>query len=70
MWVYRRDSSFPYQTWKPFPDDAIVLVKGIDGDRNIGPAKDFWWGYEDGFSGPTEGVIIAAKRLERPLKRN
>ena len=70
MWLKRRDSSFPYQTWKPFPDDAIVLVKNIYEDRNIGPAKDFWWGYEQDGRGTAEGVIIAAKRLDRPLKRN
>ncbi len=63
-WTYRwRDAPMPYQTWKPYPAEAIVQIVNAHGDGKIGPAGDFWWGWERGNS---EGVITAARRLDRP----
>ena len=70
MWKRRCDSSFPFQTWKPFPDDAIVLVKNAYDDSRIDLVKNFWWGYERELGQIGEGVIIKAKRLDRPKKRD
>ena len=66
MWKYRKDYWLPFQDWNEFPPNAIVLVRNAYGDRRIGLAKDFWWGYERDFGDIAEGVIIAAKRLDRP----
>lgn len=64
-WLYRADAAFPFQTWCPFPPEAIVQIGGLNPpyDTKIGPAKDFWWGYERENS---EGVIRKARRLDRP----
>lgn len=62
----RRDSSMPYQTWRAFPPEAIVLVKNAYGDSRIGLAGDMWWGYENDGGCISEGVITKAKRLDRP----
>ena len=66
-WMQRhRDAPMPYQDWRAFPADAIVQVKNIHGDSNIGPAGKFWWGYEEELGGIGGGVIIAARRLDTP----
>jgi hypothetical protein len=57
------EAPMPYQVWMAFPPDAIVQVKNIFGESNIGPAKDFWWGFER--DNPC-GVIRHARRLDRP----
>ena len=63
-WTYRwRDAPMPYQTWAPFPPDDIVQVVNVDGEDCIGPASLFWWGWEHG---NREGVILKARRLDRP----
>lgn len=64
-WKSRRDAGMPFQTWKPFPPEAIVQIKNAFGDSRIGPAKSFWWGYEEELGGVGEGVITAARRLDR-----
>lgn len=69
-WQHRCDSSFPYQTWEPFPPEAIVLIKNAYGDSRIGPAKRFWWGYETDFGTIAEGVIVQAKRLDKPKDKS
>lgn len=64
-WLYRVDAAFPFQTWRPFPPEAIVQIGGFnlnDGSK-IGPASSFWWGYE---RENLEGVIRRARRLDRP----
>jgi len=61
----RRDSSMPFQEWRAFPPDAIVLVKNAFGDRRIDIAGNLWWGYEEELGDIGEGVIVAAKRLDR-----
>lgn len=53
----------PYQTWAPFPPEAIVQIANADGEDRIGPASSFWWGWERGNG---EGVITKARRLDRP----
>ena len=64
--MYRRDSFMPYQDWNAFPGDAIVLVRNAYDDFRIGLAKNFWWGYEEDMGQVAEGVIVMAKRLDRP----
>lgn len=44
-WVSRINAAFPFQTWRPFPPEAIVQIKNCFGDSRIGPADTFWWGY-------------------------
>ena len=61
-WKRRRDSSLPCQTWNPFPPEAIVHVKNMYGEGNIGPASTFWWGWER----HDDGVIYSARRLDKP----
>lgn len=56
----------PYQEWRPFPPEAIVLVVNAYGDRKINQAKEFWWGYEMECGSIGEGVIVRAARLDRP----
>lgn len=63
-----RDAAMPYQNWQPFPSEAIVLVKNKFGDRTIAQAKDLWWGYEQDLGCTSEGVIIEARRLDRPKR--
>lgn len=63
--LHRRDSSMPYQTWKPFPPEAIVVVYNAYGDRKVDLAKNLWWGYEMESNQIGEGVIIRVKRLDR-----
>lgn len=63
-WTYRwRDAPMPYQTWAPFPPEAIVQVANAHGGGSIGPAGSFWWGWE---RENVEGVITKARRLDRP----
>lgn len=62
-WLRRSEAFMPYQTWLPFPPEAIVQIKNCHGDSNIGQAKDFWWGFE---RGNDEGVITIARRLDQP----
>jgi hypothetical protein len=61
----RTDAPMPYQTWKPFPDEAIVLVYNAYGDRRIAQCGTLWWGYENEVGAIGEGVITRAKRLDR-----
>ncbi len=61
----RRDAEFPYQTWKPFPDEAIVQVKNAYGESRIAQAKDLWWGYETECTQTGESVIMLARRLDK-----
>lgn len=63
---YRRDSSFPYQNWRPFPDEAIVKAYNAYGHSQIAPAGSLWWGYEEECGVISEGVIIKARRLDKP----
>ena len=65
-WKYRRDYWLPYQEWREFPSNAIVMVKNAYGDKRIDVVKNLWWGYERELDQIGEGVIIAAKRLDRP----
>lgn len=65
-WAERRNSGMPFQTWKPFPDAAIVQIKNCFGDSRIGPASSFWWGYEEELGSVGEGVIVKARRLDKP----
>lgn len=69
-WVYRKDTSMPYQMWKPFPDEALVQVSSYyeDVPDVIGLVKNFWWGYEEEVGQVGEGVIKRARRLDRPLR--
>ena len=59
------DAPLPYQEWRPFPDNAVVQIKGISGDSKIGVVKDFWWGYEEELGSIGEDVIIKARRLDK-----
>lgn len=62
-WKARRDSSFPRQTWRPFPADAIVEVSGHDRtETRIGVVSSFWWGWADGLEAGS--VIQYARRLD------
>lgn len=61
-WRYRKFSAFPYQTWLPFPPEAIVQVKNMYGESRIGRSITFWWGYEPW---NLERVITKARRLDR-----
>ena len=63
-----RDASFPYSGWHPFPPNAIVQVKNSKGQTNIGPAKSFWWGYEQELGVMSEGVITECRRLDHAKK--
>lgn len=66
-WLNRRDhASMPFQAWEPFPPDAIVQIKNVYGQSSIGPATAFWWGYEQEMGEIGDGVIIQARRLDRP----
>ena len=65
-WLLRNDARMPFQEWRPFPPEAIVQVKNAWGDSRIGPASSFWWGYEQEMGAIGEGVIYAARRLDRP----
>jgi hypothetical protein len=65
-YLLRRDSSMPYQNWNAFPSEAIVQVKNAYGDNRIAVSKDLWWGYESECGEIDEGVIIAARRLDKP----
>lgn len=67
IWCRRQDSAMPFQTWRAFPDDAIVQIRNAYGDTRIGLAKDFFWGYEEEMGHISEGTIIRARRLDRPL---
>ena len=62
----RRDSGLPFQNWNAFPPEAIVMVKNAYGDCRIDQAKNLWWGYEIECGAIGEGVIVQAKRLDRP----
>lgn len=62
----RRNAFMPYQEWNPYPPEAIVLVENSYEDKRIGLAKDFWWGYEEDMGSVADGVIIKARRLDRP----
>ena len=68
-WLERfKVAAMPYQDWKPFPPEAIVQVRSAfwpDVPDAIGPAKHFWWGYEEEFGKASEGVIFRARRLDR-----
>jgi hypothetical protein len=69
-WLNRRDdASLPFQTWDAFPPEAIVQVRSAyypDIPDAIGPARNFWWGYEEDLSEIGEGVIVKARRLDKP----
>lgn len=64
-WLARGDATFPYQTWSPFPPEAIVQIAGCDRENTkIGPASSFWWGWAGGVE--AESVIRFARRLDTP----
>jgi len=66
-WLRRQhDAAMPFQTWRPFPPEAIVQIANAFGDTKVGQVKDFWWGYEEELGGVGEGVIVAARRLDKP----
>jgi hypothetical protein len=56
----------PYQTWKPFPPEAIVQARTAFDQEVIGPAGKLWWGYETDLGRISESVIVKARRLDRP----
>jgi len=62
----RNDSPLPFQTWRAFAAQEIVQVWNAYGDSRVGPASDFWWGYEQEMGCTSDGVIIRARRLCRP----
>ena len=64
-WINRRDFPMPYQESCPFPPNAIVQIKNAYGDSRVGPSYTFWWGYERECGNIGEGVIFAARRLDR-----
>lgn len=67
MYLYRwHHASMPYQNWTPFPPHAIVKVMNRYGESKIGPASSFWWGYEEELGETGEGVIVRARRLDKP----
>jgi len=71
MWLCRKDAPMPFQNWSPFPPDAIVQVRSAfhpEVSDNIGPAKSFWWGYEQELGRIGEGVIWKARRLDKPVR--
>ena len=63
----RSESAMPYQTWKPFPDDAIVKVWSYyeDVPPTIDLVKNLWWGYEIECTDVAEGVIARAMLLSK-----
>lgn len=66
-WITQREHApMPYQPWRAFPPDAIVQVRNAYGDTRIGPAGTFWWGHEVEFGEIGEGVIVSARRLDKP----
>ena len=68
-WLTRRDDApFPFQNWTPFPPEAIVQVRGRNGSR-IAVSKDLWWGYAEEMGDTSDGVILRARRLDRPKER-
>lgn len=62
----RRDTWMPYQIWNAYPPEAIVLVKNAYGARRIDLAGKLWWGYQEEMGCVSDGVIMEAKRLDRP----
>lgn len=64
-----QDAFMPYQEWQPFPSEAIVQVRNSYGDSRIGPASSFWWGFEMELGQIGEGVIMKARRLDKPMIR-
>lgn len=66
--LHRRDHCMPYQTWQPFPPEAVVKVWSHfeDVPPTIDLAKNLWWGYEKEFGEISPGVIAKAARLDRP----
>lgn len=70
MFKYRKNYSFPYQKWEEFPPEAIVLVYNAYGDSKIDYVKNLWWGYENESGQIDEGVIVRAKRLDKPKLKN
>lgn len=67
---FRAMSLMPYQSWKPYPDGAIVLAYNSYDDRVIAQVKDLWWGYEEDMGSVAEGVLVKAKRLDRPRSKS
>ena len=65
-WLERRDSSMPFQVWRAFEGHEIVQVVNARGDRCIGVAKEFWWGYEEDMGELADGVIVKTRRLCTP----
>lgn len=63
MWLHRRDSAFPYQTWNAFPKGTVVEVGNAYGDVRQGFVEDFWWGYEQEMGQVGEGVIIKCREI-------
>lgn len=69
-WLRRRDSALPWQDWRPFPPEAIVQARSQywpDIPDTIAPAKSLDWGYARDFGMVGEGVIMTARRLDKPL---
>ena len=62
----RRDASMPFQEWLPFPPEAIVQVWNVFGESRIAQSVDLWWGHEFEMGGTAEGVIVRARRLDKP----
>lgn len=65
-WQHRKNAPFPFQTWRAFPQDAVVQIKNAYGESRVGPAGSFWWGYETELGDIGAGVIVAARRLDKP----
>lgn len=64
-WLSRDDAAFPFQTWSPFPPEAIVQIASYDwSDTRIGRASSFWWGWASGIESAC--VIRFARRLDTP----
>lgn len=64
-YLFRRDSSTPYQAWNVFPPEAIVQVENAFGDSRIAVAGSLWWGYGQELGSLSEGVIVKARRLDK-----
>ena len=65
-WLNRfSDAAYPYHTWCPFPEEAIVEISNFGGSV-IGPVHKFWWGYGETFGETDECVITRVRRLDKP----
>ncbi len=67
-WLDRSGATDFCGDWKPFPEDAIVQFKGIDGTSKIAQSKDVDWGYREVMGQVTPDVVLQARRIDKPHK--